>query len=138
MSEHDLFPEQLIYHQASQQLEIHFSNGETFMLPSEYLRVHSPSASVRGHGVGQEVLQTGKQHVAILNIEMVGHYAAKLTFSDGHDSGLYTWHYLYELGKHQAQYWQRYLEKLEEAGASREIDLSLTSPNVRRSCGKSH
>ncbi|XLM22447.1 DUF971 domain-containing protein [Chromobacterium piscinae] len=107
-------------HQISKVLEIAFDDGARFELPCEYLRVYSPSAEVRGHGVGQEKLQTGKLHVGITALEPMGHYALKITFDDGHDSGLYSWSYLYELGAKRDQYWQQYLDKLAAAGASRE------------------
>jgi DUF971 family protein len=113
-------PQDIILHAVSRQLEISFDDGARFRLPAEYLRVHSPSAEVRGHGVGNEVLQTGKLHVAITGLEPVGHYALKIVFDDGHDSGLYSWAYLYELGVKHDQYWQDYLNRLAAAGASRE------------------
>ncbi|UDM15523.1 DUF971 domain-containing protein [Vogesella sp. XCS3] len=113
-------PQDVILHAVSRQLEIGFDDGARFRLPAEYLRVYSPSAEVRGHGVGNEVLQTGKQHVAITGLEPVGHYALKIVFDDGHDSGLYSWAYLYELGVKHDQYWQDYLNRLAAAGASRE------------------
>ncbi|MCD0491698.1 DUF971 domain-containing protein [Chromobacterium violaceum] len=113
-------PVEIQLHQVSKILEIAFDDGARFELPCEYLRVHSPSAEVRGHGVGQETLQTGKMHVGITALEPVGHYALKITFDDGHDSGLYSWTYLYELGAKRGQYWQQYLDKLAAAGASRE------------------
>lgn len=113
-------PVEIQLHQVSKILEIAFDDGARFELPCEYLRVYSPSAEVRGHGVGQEKLQTGKMHVGITALEPVGHYALKITFDDGHDSGLYSWTYLYELGAKRGQYWQQYLDKLAAAGASRE------------------
>ncbi|MEO2216462.1 DUF971 domain-containing protein [Chromobacterium vaccinii] len=113
-------PVEIQLHQVSKILEIAFDDGARFELPCEYLRVHSPSAEVRGHGIGQETLQTGKMHVGITALEPVGHYALKITFDDGHDSGLYSWTYLYELGAKRGQYWQQYLDKLAAAGASRE------------------
>ncbi len=113
-------PQDVILYAVSRQLEISFDDGARFRLPAEYLRVYSPSAEVRGHGVGNEVLQTGKQHVAITGLEPVGHYALKIIFDDGHDSGLYSWAYLYELGVKHDQYWQDYLNRLAAAGASRE------------------
>lgn len=118
-------PTEIKLHQKSRELEIAFDNGNVYRLPSEYLRVYSPSAEVRGHGPGQEVLQTGKKNVEINNIEAVGSYAIALTFSDGHDSGIYSWDYLHELGLHQDELWQRYLDRLAAAGASRE---SVASP----------
>ncbi|MCW3480495.1 DUF971 domain-containing protein [Neisseriaceae bacterium JH1-16] len=105
---------------ASRTLELAYDDGQRFSLPCEYLRVYSPSAEVRGHGPGQEVLQVGKKNVAITAVEPVGHYALKLVFDDGHDSGLYSWDYLYELGRNQQTYWQDYLNRLAAAGASRE------------------
>ena len=104
----------------SRLLEITFDDGSHYELPFEYLRVHSPSAEVRGHGAGQEVLQSGKRAVAITAIEPVGQYAVKLVFDDGHDSGLYSWDYLYELGCLQADNWRTYLARLAAAGASRD------------------
>ena len=113
-------PTEIKLHQQSKMLEVAFDDGNRFELPCEYLRVFSPSAEVRGHGPGQEVLQVGKIHVEIKNIEPVGQYAVVLEFSDGHNSGIYSWDYLYDLGKHQQVYWQEYLRRLEAAGESRE------------------
>ena len=112
--------QEITLHAVSRTLEISFDDGERFQLPAEYLRVYSPSAEVRGHGAGQEVLQVGKRQVSITALEPVGHYALKITFDDGHDSGLYSWTYLYELGAQQQAYWQDYLNRLAAAGASRE------------------
>ncbi|PXX48071.1 MULTISPECIES: gamma-butyrobetaine hydroxylase-like domain-containing protein [Aquitalea] len=112
--------QEITLHAVSRTLEISFDDGACFQLPAEYLRVYSPSAEVRGHGAGQEVLQVGKRHVGITALEPVGHYALKITFDDGHDSGLYSWTYLYELGAQQQAYWQDYLNRLAAAGASRE------------------
>ena len=112
-------PEALTLHGQSRALEISFSDGQTFRIPFELMRVYSPSAEVQGHGPGQEVLQTGKRNVALLGVEPVGHYAIKPSFSDGHDSGLFTWDYLHELCTHQDQLWQDYLLKLQSAGSSR-------------------
>ena len=113
-------PSDICLHQQSRVLELQFDDGAQFSLPCEYLRVYSPSASVRGHGPGQEVLQTGKREVNIVTIEPVGHYAVKLVFSDGHDSGLYSWDYLYQLGQEHEQRWADYLARLAAAGASRD------------------
>jgi len=113
-------PVEVLLHQQSRVLEIAFDDGKRFALPCEYLRVFSPSAEVRGHGVGNEVLQTGKRNVNITALDPVGHYALKLTFDDGHDSGLYSWDYLYELGEQQDAKWQDYLNRLAAAGASRD------------------
>lgn len=101
-------------------LEVAFSDGKTFRLPCEFLRVYSPSAEVRGHGPGQEVLQTGKQNIAITKVEPVGSYAIQLTFSDGHDTGIYSWDLLYDYGMRQEEMWAHYLKRMAEAGASRE------------------
>ena len=101
-------------------LEIAFNDGRTFRLPYEFLRVHSPSAEVRGHGAGQEVLQIGKRDVTIREVEAVGHYAIRPMFSDGHDTGIYSWDYLYDLGARQERLWAEYLARLAAAGASRD------------------
>jgi DUF971 family protein len=113
-------PTEIKLHQKSRVLEIAFDDGRTFRLPYEYLRVYSPSAEVRGHGPGQEVLQTGKQSVEIRSVEAVGSYAVQPFFSDGHGTGIYSWDYLYDLGKNQEKWWNEYLGKLKAAGASRE------------------
>jgi DUF971 family protein len=107
-------------HQKSRVMEIAFSDGRSFRLPYELLRVYSPSAEVRGHGPGQEVLQTGKRNVEIRALEPVGSYAVQPQFSDGHNTGIYSWEYLYELGHKQQKLWSQYLDKLKAAGASRE------------------
>ena len=114
-----LRPTEIKLHQVSRILEIRFEDGTHFVLPCEYLRAYSPSAEVRGHGPGQEVLQIGKEHVNITAIEPVGNYAVKLVFSDGHDTGLYSWDILYDLGVNQERNWQRYLGRLTEAGYQR-------------------
>ena len=113
-------PTGITLHQKSRVMEIAFSDGRTFKLPYEFLRVYSPSAEVRGHGPGQEVLQTGKRDVEIRSVEPVGSYAIQPAFSDGHSTGIYSWEYLYELGETQDELWTQYLEKLKKAGASRE------------------
>ena len=113
-------PVEIKLHQKSRVLEISFDDGKNFSLSCEYLRVYSPSAEVRGHGHGQEIVQEGKKDVEIAAIEPVGNYAVKLVFSDGHDTGLYSWDYLYGLGEDQPRLWQRYLEKLALAGVNRE------------------
>lgn len=112
-------PTDIRLHQASRKLEVVFDDGAHFNLPCEFLRVYSPSAEVRGHGPGQEVLQLDKEDVNIVGIEPVGQYAVKLTFSDGHNTGLYSWDYLYEIGTHQDTLWQAYLERLAAAGHPR-------------------
>ncbi len=113
-------PTEIKLHKAERYLEITFDNDKTFEMGCEYLRVYSPSAEVRGHGVGQEVLQHGKKDVAIDNITPVGNYAICLHFSDGHDSGLYDWDTLLSLGVNHKENWQAYLARLEKAGVSRE------------------
>jgi DUF971 family protein len=112
-------PTEIRLHQKSRVLEIAFSDGRSFRLPYELLRVYSPSAEVRGHGPGQEVLQTGKRDVEIRALEPVGSYAVQPVFSDGHSTGIYSWDYLYELGDNQDALWSKYLEQLAAAGASR-------------------
>jgi DUF971 family protein len=113
-------PTEIKLHQQSRMLEIAFDDGSTFQLPCELLRVYSPSAEVAGHGPGQEVLQVGKKNVGITELAPVGSYAVQINFDDGHDTGLYTWQYLYKLGKNQSALWQEYLDRMEAAGASRE------------------
>jgi len=113
-------PTEIRLHQKSRVLEIAFADGKSFRLPCEFLRVYSPSAEVRGHGPGQEVLQAGKQDVEITRIEPVGSYAVQFTFSDGHDTGIYSWDLLYDYGARQDEMWQHYLKRMAEAGASRE------------------
>ena len=113
-------PTEIKLHQMSRMLELTFSDGKNFQLPCEFLRVYSPSAEVRGHGPGQETLQVGKKNVDIKSIEAVGNYAVLLAFSDGHNTGIYSWDILYDSGVKQAEMWQDYLQRLEKAGASRE------------------
>ena len=113
-------PTEIKLHQASRILEVTFDDGKQYRLPCEYLRVFSPSAEVRGHGPGQEVLQVGKRNVGVTAIEPVGMYAVKLVFSDGHDTGIYSWEYLHELGRKQESNWKTYLARLQQAGKSRE------------------
>jgi DUF971 family protein len=114
------FPTEIKLHQKSRVMEIAFSDGRDFRLPYEFLRVYSPSAEVRGHGPGQEVLQTGKREVEIRSLEPVGSYAVQPVFSDGHSTGIYSWDYLYELGENQETLWDQYLARLAAAGAKRE------------------
>ena len=113
-------PAPITLHQASRVLEIGFDDGAVFKLPFELLRVYSPSAEVQGHGPGQEVLQTGKRDVQIVDVATVGHYALQPRFSDGHESGIFSWGYLYDLGTKQADYWARYEARLKQAGADRD------------------
>jgi DUF971 family protein len=112
-------------HRQSKTLELRYASGEQYTLSCEYLRVYSPSAEVRGHGKGQETLQVGKINVAITDIKPVGNYALQLVFSDGHDTGLYSWNYLHELCTQQSAYWDDYLRRLHEAGASRDPEVQV-------------
>jgi DUF971 family protein len=121
-------PTEIKLHQVSRKLEIVFDNGRRFELPYEYLRVYSPSAEVRGHGPGQEVLQVGKKNIEIRKVEPVGAYAVQFTFSDGHDTGIYSWDYLYELGHDHAVLWERYLARMQASGASREESAPPAGP----------
>ena len=116
-------PVALTVHQQSRALEIAFDDGKTFRIPFELMRVYSPSAEVQGHGPGQETLQTGKRDVVIEAIEPVGHYAVKPTFSDGHDTGLFTWDYLYRLGAQRDELFAQYLERLAAAGLDRDAQM---------------
>ena len=113
-------PTRVHYHKQARELELGYANGEHFHLPVEFLRVYSPSAEVRGHGGDTAVLQVGKKDVGLQNITQAGNYALKLHFDDGHDSGLFSWNYLYDLAVNQEAYWNNYLHRLQEAGASRE------------------
>lgn len=129
-------PTEIKLHQASHLMELVFSDGAHFQLSYEFLRVFSPSAEVSGHGPGQEVLQTGKRNVAITSVEPVGNYGIQPLFSDGHNSGIYSWDLLYELGTNQESLWQEYLARLEAAGASRDIDTTTVAPAPTKGCGK--
>lgn len=129
-------PSEIKLHQKSRLLELGYENGERYTLDFEFLRVYTPSAEARGHGPGQETLQTGKRNVDIERIEPVGTYAVRLVFSDGHDSGLYSWDLLYNLGKHHDELWQDYLNQIEAQGLSRDIDTS--SRPAAGSCGHHH
>ncbi len=113
-------PTEIEMKQQSKVMEIAFHNGKKFTLSYEFLRVHSPSAEVQGHGPGQEVLQVGKKNVGIKEIEPVGMYAVKPHFDDGHDTGIFSWDYLYKIGEHHDAMWEEYLARMEKAGASRE------------------
>jgi len=133
-----LIPTELKFHQASRMVEISFADGTSFQLSYEFLRVYSPSAEVRGHGPGQETLQTGKRDVTIVEVEPVGHYAIRPKFSDGHDTGIYSWDYLFEIGVDRDALWQRYLARLEAAGASREPDPNAKPAAPAHACGHRH
>jgi len=128
-------PESLTVHGQSKVLEIGFSDGAQFRIPFELMRVYSPSAEVQGHGPGQEVLQTGKREVGIADIEPVGNYAVKPTFTDGHESGLFTWEYLYFLGDQQDALWTQYEDRLQAAGVSRDAPMM---DKAGSSCGHNH
>jgi DUF971 family protein len=128
-------PESLTVHSQSRVLEVGFSDGASFRIPFELMRVYSPSAEVQGHGPGQEVLQTGKRQVGIESLEPVGNYAVKPTFSDGHDSGLFTWEYLYFLGAEQDALWAQYLDRLQAAGVERDAPMAEAAGSH---CGHSH
>jgi DUF971 family protein len=126
-----MIPINIVVHQQSKVLELSYENGNIYRLPFEFLRVLSPSAEVQGHGPGQETLQTGKRDVLIASLEPVGHYALKPSFSDGHDSGLYSWDYLQYLGENQEELWKEYLNKLAAAGLDRDAPMSQAG----HSCG---
>ena len=116
-------PQDITVHNQSRVLQVSFSDGSDFRIPFELMRVYSPSAEVQGHGPGQEVLQTGKREVGILALEAVGNYAVQPTFSDGHDSGIFSWDYLYFLGSQQTALWTEYNERLQKAGADRDAPM---------------
>jgi DUF971 family protein len=125
-------PTKIVVHQQSKLLEIAFDDGKEYRLPFEFLRVYSPSAEVRGHGPGQEVLQVGKRLVAVESIEPVGHYAIQPKFDDGHDTGIFSWDYLHWLGEQQAQLWNDYLQRLRGAGATRDPEPTIVARSVSR------
>jgi DUF971 family protein len=130
-------PTGITLHKQSRVLELSYENGESHRLDFEYLRVYTPSAEARGHGPGQETIQTGKRNVTLDSIEMVGTYALKLVFSDGHDSGLYSWDLLYNLARHHDELWKEYLAQIEARGLSRDVDT--TSRQAKGgSCGHQH
>ena len=128
-------PESITLHGQSRVLEVGFSDGSVYRLPFELMRVYSPSAEVQGHGPGQEVLQTGKRDVEVVNLEPVGNYGVKPTFSDGHDSGIFSWDYLYFLGTQQDQLWQEYQQRLEAAGVDRDAPMEAKGHVHGHSCG---
>jgi DUF971 family protein len=127
-------PESITLHGASRVLEVGFADGSVFRIPFELMRIYSPSAEVQGHGPGQEVLQTGKREVDVVTLEPVGNYAVKPVFSDGHDSGIFSWDYLYFLGSQQAELWQDYERRLQEAGADRDAPMAGKAAHGH-SCG---
>jgi DUF971 family protein len=116
-------PSAITVHSQSRQLQVGFSDGSDFLIPFELMRVYSPSAEVQGHGPGQEVLQSGKREVTLLDLEPIGNYAVKPVFSDGHDSGLFSWDYLYFLGSEQERLWSDYLARLKAAGVDRDAPM---------------
>ena len=128
-------PTAITVHQRSRALEVGFADGNTWHIPFELMRVYSPSAEVQGHGPGQEVLQTGKREVEVTALEPVGNYAVQPRFSDGHDTGIFSWDYLYFLGSQQADLWKQYEERLERAGAGRDAPMQGAAA---ASCGHSH
>ncbi|MGI4844070.1 MAG: gamma-butyrobetaine hydroxylase-like domain-containing protein [Janthinobacterium lividum] len=135
-------PTDIAVRQKSRVLDIAFDDGSSFSIPFELMRVYSPSAEVKGHGPGQEVLQLGKREVGITGVEPVGNYAIKPLFDDGHDSGIFTWDYLYKLGSEQASLWQQYLDRLHAAGfagdSGREPGTALPGAAPKSGCGHHH
>lgn len=125
VTEKSPIPTAIELHRQSRTLELRYAGGEHYTLSCEYLRVYSPSAEVRGHGQGQETLQVGKINVTITDIQPVGNYALQLTFSDGHDTGLYSWSYLHELCTQRNEHWDNYLQRLHAAGASRDPEVQV-------------
>jgi len=129
-------PTSIVVHQRSRMLEVGFDDGQNFRIPFELMRVYSPSAEVQGHGPGQEVLQTGKREVELSALEPVGNYAVQPRFSDGHESGIFSWDYLFFLGSQQDDLWKQYEERLARAGASRDTSMPGAAP--ASSCGHAH
>ena len=141
LDENTPIPTQIVLHQQSKKLEITFDNGAHFILPAELMRVYSPSAEVKGHGPGQEVLQVGKRNVGVSTLEGVGLYAIRPTFDDGHDTGIFAWDYLYWLGENQEALWNDYFARLEQAGASREPEATENAAFTEHKpggCGHHH
>ena len=130
-------PTAIKLHKASKTLELEYGADERYVLSAEFLRVHSPSAEVRGHGPGQETLQQGKRDVDVVDLQPVGNYAIRPVFSDGHDSGLYSWDYLYMLGQQQDALWQNYLDRIEQAGGTRD-PAKAPPPAPKGGCGHHH
>ena len=129
-------PTGITLHNKSKVLEVSFADGQTFRIPFELMRVYSPSAEVQGHGPGQEVLQTGKREVGVIDLASVGNYAVQPTFSDGHDSGIFSWDYLYMLGSQQDDLWDRYQQRLQAAGVERDAPMpSKAAPGDPQACG---
>ena len=130
-------PESITVHARSRVLELAWADGTVHRIPFELMRVYSPSAEVQGHGPGQEVLQHGKREVLITDLQSVGHYAVQPSFSDGHDTGLFTWGYLYQLGRDQDALWRRYLDRLAAAGVDRDAPMPPKG-GAGGACGHSH
>jgi DUF971 family protein len=131
-------PSGITVHGASRVLEVVFNDGKSFRIPFELMRVYSPSAEVQGHGPGQEVLQTGKREVGLVGLEPVGNYAVQPSFSDGHDSGIFTWDFLYQLGARQQEFWADYERRLQAAGADRDAPMAQASAGAHghgHACG---
>lgn len=133
-------PTDVTVHQASRVLEVGFDDGARFRIPFELMRIYSPSAEVQGHGPGQDVLQTGKRDVLIEAVTAVGHYAVQPRFSDGHDTGIFTWEYLYRLGSEQQELWARYASRLAQAGVDRDAPMGSqgAAGAAGGSCGHAH
>jgi DUF971 family protein len=128
-------PTALTVHQQSRVLEVGFSDGSLFRIPFELMRIYSPSAEVQGHGPGQEVLQTGKREVGLVSLEQVGNYAVQPLFSDGHNSGIFSWEYLHFLGSQQEELWRQYEQRLQAAGVDRDAAMSVAAGSA---CGSHH
>ena len=131
-------PTSITVHQQSRALQVAFSDGADFRIPFELMRVYSPSAEVQGHGPGQEVLQTGKRDVGLTALEPVGNYAVQPTFSDGHDTGIFSWDYLYFLGSQQDELWRKYEGRLKAAGADRDAPMAGSAASSGSACGHHH
>jgi DUF971 family protein len=130
-------PTSITVHQQSRVLEVGFSDGREFRIPFELMRVYSPSAEVQGHGPGQEVLQTGKRGIGLASLEQVGNYAVQPCFTDGHDTGIFTWEYLYFLGSEEADLWRKYEDRLLAAGATRDDAMAAPAAHAH-ACGHHH
>ncbi len=128
-------PQSITVHGQSRVLEVGFSDGATFRIPFELMRIYSPSAEVQGHGPGQEILQTGKREVGLVDLQPVGNYAVQPTFSDGHDSGIFTWDFLYELGEKQDSLWAEYERRLAAAGVDRDAPMASKAAQHDHACG---
>ena len=134
-------PSSITVHQQSRVLEVGFANGSLFRIPFELMRIYSPSAEVQGHGPGQEVLQTGKREVGLTALEPIGNYAVQPTFSDGHDTGIFSWDYLFFLGSQQEDLWRKYEGRLVQAGVGRDAPMAVAAASKAASgggCGHSH